>query len=129
MRSLEMTGRFHFYRLLPRSPSAMERSKRERAAVSYREPGETDDLYVVADAPNQRKSGRKTEKEKPIDKIAVKSAPVPGGPNLTYSIGGAECGGEEANKILREVETDEGLLLLHSQFRACRRTPHRQSST
>ena len=68
----------------------VDRSKRERSSVSYREPTEGD-VYLLAD-PNAdtaaRKSGRKTAREEPIDAIAIKNAPVPGGPDLTYSIGG-----------------------------------------
>lgn len=87
-----------------------KRSKRERSAVADEDDGR-----------ERRRSGRVIVKEAPIDAIAGTNLTVCGFPELKYSVGGADIGGSEASSILGEVETDEGLMQLHSQFRSCRR--------
>ncbi|KAL1520655.1 hypothetical protein AB1Y20_022227 [Prymnesium parvum] len=121
------------------------RAKRERSVVSYLEPRESDIFREPPDTPGappppkrakrekepaeavdegekeRRRSGRVVVKEEAIDAVVCVSTEVTGAPELRYAIGGADLGGQEARSILGEVETDEGLLQLTSQFRSCRR--------
>ena len=64
---------------------------------------------------------RTTGKESPLDALAAEHAAVDGAPGFTYSLGGAEAGGAEADRILGEVESDEAVIKLTSQFSTCRR--------
>lgn len=120
------------------------RPVRERArSVSYREPNESEvyrepDPVEVAAAdrraaakrakpeagrePDGRGGRRRaTGKESPLDALAVEYVAVEGSEGCTYSLGGAEVGGTEADRILGEVEADESIIKLMSQFSCCRR--------
>jgi len=105
------------------------REARARANVSYVEPDEDEFL-----APNKRaappqkdedvsrKSSRvDPRKTSPLDVLACAERVVPGGPGLTYTVGGAEAGGIDAERVLREVEIDDAALNLTGQFLVCRR--------
>eukprot|EP00966_Prymnesium_polylepis_P253051 5849078-Prymnesium_polylepis.1 len=109
------------------------RPKRERADVSYTEP-KVSDIFEQEDSgkktkrggddddgKERRRSGRVVIKNEPIDAVAGLDQKVSGVADLRYSIGGADVGGDEASGILKNVETDEGLMQLSSQFRNCRR--------
>ena len=99
------------------------RSKRSnRTAVSYREM-EEDDIGVhytwkmeseESSAPQRRK--RNTAKASPLDALSGASQPVPGSDHFTFSLGGAETGGPEAERVLREVEIDDDAISLRAQF-------------
>jgi len=99
------------------------RSKRSnRTAVSYREM-EEDDVGVhytwkmeseESSAPQRRK--RNTAKASPLDALSGASQPVPGSDHFTFSLGGAETGGPEAERVLREVEIDDDAISLRAQF-------------
>lgn len=60
-----------------------------------------------------------TAKENPLDLLMVSKAEVVGAPGLRYSLGGAETGGVEADKILKDVEDDESIIRLQVPI-ACR---------
>ena len=60
-------------------------------------------------------------KTSPLDVLACPETPVPGGGSLTYTVGGAEAGGGDAERVLSEVEIDESALNLTGQFSVCRR--------
>jgi len=105
---------------------ASKRPRREAKVVSYREYEETEVYREVDDrdvVPSQqrRRSGRVTIKELPLDALAGAHIPVTGAAEFTYALGGAETGGNEADRILREVETDDSIIALRAQFVNCRR--------
>ena len=101
--------------------------------ASYREPTEADifasrgSLYDAEEdrtttAAASRRSVRPKGKESPLDALAGNSLPVPGAPtDLSYALGGAETGGLEAERILREVEIDDNAIELRMQFSSGRR--------
>ena len=65
-------------------------------------------------APQRRK--RNTAKASPLDALSGASQPVPGSDHFTFSLGGAETGGPEAERVLREVEIDDDAISLRAQF-------------
>ena len=106
------------------------RPKRERGFVSYVEPDESEFAAGRARRPRAddesgwRKSsrdGRGTLKPSPLDALTCSDVEVPGAPGLTYSIGGADTGGVECEKVLREVEIDDSAMRLSGQFAEGRR--------
>lgn len=46
---------------------------------------------------------------------------VPGSPDLLFSLGGVDTGGQECERILREVEIDDDAIKLRGQFQNGRR--------
>ena len=106
---------------------ALGRGRRRGAGrVTYREveehevwvgPKDKDDYLD----PSVRRSGRVTTKDNALDALAVVMAEVEGFDELRYSIGGADTGGIEADKILKDVEDDESIIRLQAQFQNCRR--------
>ena len=60
-------------------------------------------------------------KTSPLDAHAVVNMAVTGAPGFTYSLGGAEVGGVEAERVLHEVEVDEGVIAMRGQFADARR--------
>jgi len=117
--------------------------REKKRSVSYREPGEND-VYREAvqsevtgktakrvkseggggqpsDTDGRGVRRRTTSKESPLDALAVDACAVDGAAGFTYSIGGAEVGGAEADRILGEVEADESIIKLTAQFATCRR--------
>ena len=107
----------------------LARPKREKASVSYREPSESDvyasrgSLYNgAAEDSGSRRSYRPKGKDLPLDALAGLNISVPGATaDLTYSLGGADTGGIEAERILREVEIDDNAIELRMQFSSGRR--------
>jgi len=116
-------------------------SRRASATVTYREPTE-DDVFrdpepsEVAAAERRaakrarsaspvevegRGAKRRTGKESLLDALFVNHAEVEGAPDFVYSLGGADAGGAEADRILGEVESDQTMIRLTSQFSGCRR--------
>ena len=61
-------------------------------------------------ADDGKRSRRQVQgKPSPLDSHAGVEVVVPGAPEFKYSLGGAEVGGAEAERVLREVEVDEGV--------------------
>ena len=108
----------------------MERAKREVRPVSYREMT-ADEQNVDLVAPSSRareRPERRTGKESPLDSLAGNGFDVPGAPGLCCSLGGEGTGGQEAERILREVEIDDDAIQLRGQFANCRRVLLAQGS-
>ena len=103
--------------------------RRARNIVSYKEPDESEferpgkrpRASAADEETSSRKSSRQTTKPSPFDALFCTDAKVPGAPEYTYSIGGAECGGSEAERVLRGVEIDETAINLTQQFSEGRR--------
>ena len=109
----------------------MERAKRTTTPVSYREMNDTEmnaDLVVPPPSRARERPERRTGKESPLDSLAGKDLDVPGAPGLCFSLGGEGTGGQEAERILREVEIDDDAIQLHGQFANCRRVLLAQGS-
>ena len=107
----------------------MERAKREVRPVSYREVAAEEPFETVAPSSRAReRPERKTGKESPLDSLAGNGFDVPGAPDLCCSLGGEGTGGQEAERILREVEIDDDAIQLRGQFANCRRVLLAQGS-
>ena len=108
----------------------MERAKRTTTPVSYREMNDTETNADLVVPPPSRAGAaeRRTGKESPLDSLAGKDLDVPGAPGLCFSLGGEGTGGQEAERILREVEIDDDAIQLHGQFANCRRVLLAQGS-
>ena len=73
----------------------------------------------------RREQRKRNAQVSPLDVIAAHCQTLPGDPQqsdrLTYSCGNEKIGGPDADRILAEVEADESILQLRSQFQNCRR--------
>ena len=74
---------------------------------------------------SRRRTVRTQGRASKLDQLACTDVALPGTEltraNLTYSIGGADTGGSEADKVLRVVEIDESAIALTGQFAEARR--------
>ena len=110
----------------------MSRPQRAGAGgFSYQEP--TDDEFK--DKPNRKRSldeppaaddGRPRRprivgKPSKLDSYQCDNEPVPGGPGFTFGLGDSSVGGQEAERVLREVEVDESVLTMKGPFAEARR--------
>lgn len=105
---------------------APNRPKRARAEMSYREPTESDIFSRNGRDPFAPDgAARRPQRDKtnlvPLDSVACENRAVTGAPGFTYSIGGAEIGGAECERVLKEVEIDENAIKLRQQFSDGRR--------
>ena len=91
------------------------------AAAAIEEALQASGSHRVAASVSRKSSRVDPRKTSPLDVLACADRVVPGGPGLTYTVGGAEAGGVDAERVLREVEIDDAALNLTGPFLVCRR--------